>query len=189
MKGVGVLRTGRSEVRHFWRRREEAELASRLERRRQRANPDFVNELAREIRSTGRRRLVPSRLLLAAVLTVMMLVAAASVGGVSASAGVHHQIAGVFKTVKQIAGQQGSASLRSNDDDDDDRGVGGGRGDDDDDGDDDQYEEDGQECELALQQAHASFHQQSYTLRGHRLYHLSQAGALDDCDEIDDDDD
>jgi hypothetical protein len=170
--------------RFFWRRGGEAELAARLKRRRQRARPEFVNELAREVRSTGGRRFIPSRVLLAAALTFAMLVALASVGG-SAGAGIRAQLVSVFQSVNTKVTSQPGTVQRSNDDDD----GGGGGGDDDDDGDDDQYEEDGQECELALQQAHANFHQQSYTLRGHRLYHLSQAGALDDCDEIDDDDD
>jgi hypothetical protein len=150
-------------VRGFlWRRGGEAELAARLERRRERARPEFVNELAGEVRSAG-RRFVPSRVLLAAALTFVMLVALASVGG-SAGAG--------------------------NDDDDD-----GGRAvvaliasDDDDDGDDDQYEEDEQECELALQQAHESFHEGSFTPREHRIYHQKLAEALEDCDGGDEDD-
>ena len=147
----------------FWKRGGEAELAARLKRRRQRARSEFVNELAREVRSTGGRRFVPSRVLLAAALTFVMLVALASVGG--------------------------SAVAGNDDDDDRGRAVAARSADDDDDGDDDQYEEDAQECELALQQAHASFHEQSFTWREHRLYHRGLGDALEDCGGEDDDDD
>jgi hypothetical protein len=172
-------------VRAFWKREGEAELAARLKRRRERARPEFVIELAREVRSTGGRRFVPSRLLLAAALTLIMLVALASVGG-SAGAGVRAQFVSVVKSVNtQITAERGT--LQRADDDDDD---GGGRGgDDDDDGDDDQYEEDGQECATALEQAHGAFHQREVTSRGHRAYHRTLAEALEDCDELDDDDD
>lgn len=162
----------------FWKRGGEAELAGRLKKRRERARPEFVNELAHEVRSTGGRRFVPSRLLLAAALTFVMLVALASVGG-SAGAGIRAQLVSVVQSVNKKVTAERAVAVRSNDDDDDD----------DDDGDDDQYEEDGQECELALQQAHASFHQQSFKARGHRVFHHRLANALDDCDEIDDDDD
>jgi hypothetical protein len=172
----------------FWKRGGEAGLAVRLKRRRERARPEFVNELAREVRSAGGRRFLPSRVVLAAALTLGMLVALASVGG-SAGAGVRGQFVSVVESVNnQVTAERGVA-LRSNDDDDDGGRDGRGDDDDDDDGDDDQYEEDGQECELALQQAHGSFHQQSFTARGHRIYHQRLANALDDCDEIDDDDD
>jgi uncharacterized membrane protein YgcG len=125
-------------VRGFWKRGGEAELAVRLEERRERARPEFVNELARDVRSAGRRRFVPSRLLLAAALTFVMLVAVASVGG-SAGAGVRAQLVSVVQSVnKQVTAERGAVQ-RSNDDDDDNGGGGGGGGgsrddDDDDDG-------------------------------------------------------
>jgi hypothetical protein len=159
--------------RFFWRRGGESELAARLKRRRKRARPEFVNELAREVRSTGGRRFIPSRVLVAAALTFAMLVALASVGG-SAGAGIRGQFVSVIHSMnKKVSSERWT--LQSNEDDDDD-------------GDDDQYEEDGQECGLALQQAHESFHGGSFSIREHRLYHRELAEALDDCDEIDNDD-
>jgi hypothetical protein len=118
--------------RFFWRRGGESELAARLKRRRKRARPEFVNELAREVRSTGGRRFIPSRVLLAAALTFAMLVALASVGG-SAGAGIRAQLVSVFQSVNTKVTSQPGTVQRSNDDDD----GGGGGGDDDDDGDDD----------------------------------------------------
>jgi hypothetical protein len=183
-------------VRAFWKREGEAELAARLKRRRERARPEFVNELAREVRSTGSRRFVPSRLLLAAALTLIMLVALASVGG-TAGAGVRAQLVSVVKSVHKQVNTEPVTAPRSNDDDDGGGGGGGGRGDDDDDGgdddgDDDQYEEDEQKCEVALGQAHATFHLSQSNWRVHRGYHRQLAAALDDCDDLgggDDDDD
>jgi hypothetical protein len=159
--------------RFFWRRGGEAELAARLKRRRQRARPEFVNELAREVRSAGGRRFVPSRVLLAAALTFVMLVALASVGG-SAGAGIRAQLVSVVYSVNKKVTSERATFQRSNDDDDD--------------GDDDQYEEDSRECGLALQQAHESFHQQSFTWREHRLYHQGLGDALEDCGGEDGDD-
>jgi len=175
-------------VRRFWRRRGEAELASRLTKRRQAARPDFVAQLAREVRSTGRGRLAPSRLLLAGVLTVMLLIAAASVGGVSAAAVFPQQVAAVFQSVHKQVAVHGSVSLRSDDDDDDGGGV-GGDDDDDDDGEDDEYEEDELECLQAVGQAHGNFHQGAFTAREHRRFHEALEDARDECEEIDDDDD
>jgi hypothetical protein len=200
-------------VRRFWRRRGE-DLESRLERRREPARPEYVNQLARELRSTGRRRFAPVRLLLAAALTLLMLVAVASVGGVASGALVRDHVVGAVKSVnKKVTAKRGS-SWRYADDDDDDRGGGGGDDDDDDNGgggdddddngggdddddddpDDDQYDDD-DECEdlqQQVQQAHRTFHRTGgFTGKEHRLYHQELQNARDDCDEGggDDDDD
>ena len=176
-------------MRRFWRRRGGAELESRLERRRESAKPDFVNQLAREVRSTGRRRLAPVRLLLAAALTLGLLVAVASVGGVASGALVRDQVVSAVKSVnKKVTAKRGS-SWRYADDDDDDNGGGGGGGgddddddngggggggdDDDDDGDDDEYEEERQECLRAVNQQTRAFHQTQ--AQQHRAFHNAQA--------------
>ena len=101
-------------MKRFWKFGEGGELESRLARRREPARPEFVNELARELRPTGSRRFVSSRLLLAACLTLLMLLAVASVGGVAASAGVRAQLVAVVKQVnKQVTSPRGSTAVRS----------------------------------------------------------------------------
>jgi hypothetical protein len=182
-------------VRGFWVRGGEAELAARLKRRRVRARSEFVNELAREVRSTGGRRFVPSRLLLAAALTFVVLVALASVGG-SAGGGIRSHLGSIMPSLNNKLTSQGATVQRSDDDDDDGgRRASGFASSAGDDGDDDQYEEDEQQCELALQQAHESYHQGSFTAREHRLYHQKLAEAREDCEDLgggrggDDDDD
>jgi hypothetical protein len=177
-------------VRRFWKFGEGGELRSRLEGRRQSARPEFVNQLARELRSTGRRRFVPSRLLLAAALSLMMLVAVASVGGVAAGAGIRDQLVAAAKSVnKQVTAKRGSSYQYA--DDDDDRGGGGGGddddddgGDDDDDGDDDQYEEERRECQRALYQQHRSLHRGQLTRAAHRGAHQLLESASERCSEI-----
>jgi hypothetical protein len=201
-------------VKRFWRRRGGAELESRLERRREPARPEFVNQLAGELRSTGRRRLAPVRLLLAAALTLGLLVAVASVGGVASGGVVRDQVVSAVKSVnKKVTAKRGS-SWRYADDDDDDNGGGGGGGDDDDDdngddddGDDDQYDDDEEECLEAVQQRkrtvqqthrqqHQQFHRGRHSKAQHQALHERQKSemralqeARDDCDEIDGDDD
>jgi hypothetical protein len=170
-------------VRRFWRRGGE-DLESRLERRREPARPEYVNQLARELRSTGRRRLAPVRLLLAAALTLMMLVAVASVGGVASGALVRDHVVAVAKSVnKKVTAKRGS-SWRYADDDDDDNGGGGGGGDDDDDdggddddddGDDDEYEEERRECLRAVNQARRSF--QATQRQEHREFHQTRPSS------------
>jgi hypothetical protein len=169
-------------MRRFWRFGEGGELRSRLEGRRQPARPEFVNQLARELRSTGRRRFVPSRLLLAAALTLLMLVAVASVGGVAAGAGIRDQLVAAAKSVNnQVTSQRGSSYQFA--DDDDDRGGGGGN-DDDDDGDDDQYEEERRECQRALYQEHRILHRGQLTRAAHRAFHEQLEAASERCSEI-----
>jgi hypothetical protein len=176
-------------VKRFWRRRGGAELESRLERRREPARPEFVNQLAGELRSTGRRRLAPVRLLLAAALTLGLLVAVASVGGVASGGVVRDQVVSAVKSVnKKVTAKRGSSWRNADaddddngggggggDDDDDDNGGGGGgdddddNGDDDDDGDDDQYEEDEEECFEALRQQTRAFHRTQ--AQQHQAFH------------------
>jgi hypothetical protein len=180
-------------MRRFWRRRG-SELESRLERRREPAKPEFVNQLAREVRSTGRRRLAPVRLLLAAALTLGLLVAVASVGGVASGALVRDQEVDAVKSVnKKVTAKRGSSWRYADDDDDDNGGGGGGGGGDDDDddngggggggdaddddgdaddGDDDEYEEDRQECLRAVNQQTRAFHQTQN--QQHRAFHNAQ---------------
>lgn len=173
-------------MRGLWKRRGEGQLASRLERRRQSARPDFVIQLAREIRSTGRRRLVPARLLLAAALTLLMLVAVASVGGVStAAAGLRYGMLGVVQSAVQSVKSHDTAQLQSDDDDDDDDDeVGGGDDDDDDEPDDDQYEEERRQCQLALYKEHRAFHRGQFTSAAHTAFHQQLREASEGCSQI-----
>jgi hypothetical protein len=204
-------------VKRFWRRRGGAELESRLERRREPARPEFVNQLAGELRSTGRRRLAPVRLLLAAALTLGLLVAVASVGGVASGGVVRDQVVSAVKSVnKKVTAKRGS-SWRYADDDDDDNGGGGGGGDDDDDdnggggggdddddngddddGDDDQYDDDEEECLEAVhqrkmtvqethRQQHQQFHRGRHSKAQHRALHERQKSEMRALQEARDD--
>jgi hypothetical protein len=192
-------------VRRFWISRSKARLVSRLEARRRKARPEFVQALAAEVRPASRRRFPLSRALLAATLTLIMLVAVASVGGAGAS--VRKQLSAVVHSVNSTitASDRSARSSRNDDDDDDDGGgsSGGGGGDDDDDGggggddddddggdddddgDDDQYEEERRECRKALEAAHRLFHRNQNTQNiSHRSYHRQLDEARDRCRSI-----
>jgi hypothetical protein len=177
-------------VRRFWISRSKARLVSRLEARRRKARPEFVQTLADEVRPSARRRFPLSRALLAATLTLIMLVAVASVGGAGAS--VRNQLSAVVHSVNSTITAGDSSARSSNDDDDDDDGGGGGDdddddggGDDDDDGDDDQYEEERRECRKALQAAHRLFHRGLNPQNiSHRAYHRQLEEARDRCRSI-----
>lgn len=151
-------------MRRFWRPRDDSMLEARLERRRRKAKNDFVNRLAAEIRSSGRRRLFPSRVLLAALLTLLMLAAVAAVGGVDAGAGVRDQLFAVAKSVnKKVSGDRTAARLASDDDDDDDDNDDNDDDDDgDDDPDDDQYKEERRQCRKAATQAYKASQEEAH---------------------------
>jgi hypothetical protein len=189
-------------VRRFWNSRSEAQLVSRLEGRRRKARPEFVQALAEEVRPPARRRFPLSRALLASTLTLIMLVAVASVGGAGAS--VRKQVSAVVHSVNSTITASDRSGRSSNDDDDDgggggsgagggdDDGGGGGSGDDDDDGgdddddgDDDQYEEERRECRRAVYEAHRLFHRRPQLQSvSHRGYHRQLEEAQDRCSSI-----
>ena len=162
----------------FWpRRRDPFNLHPRLEARRSEPRPEFVQQLADELREHRRTARRPLRLALAAGLTALMLVAAGAFGGGATAASLERPVTAVIDTVQFVL--QGKTNAPQPDE-----SVvvaSGGSAD-------DQYEEERRRCREAAYQAHqdfhdqlerehAQFHQTAHTRAQHSAFHAGQTAA------------